>query len=103
MNNKNITFNFSAAKNTKLIKERGVSFEDVIVALGEGYGLDVLEHPNKKKYPNQKIFVIALDDYVYLVPFIEEDEQTLFLKTIFPSRKMTQRYLRGGSDHDEKT
>jgi hypothetical protein len=54
--------------------------------------LDVIEHPNQAKYPSQRIFILALDEYVYLVPFVE-NEQEIFLKTIIPSRKMKQQYL----------
>ena len=72
-------------------KERGVSFEQ---AQGERDGLlDVLEHPNSR-YPHQKQFIILLHDYVYVVPYVD----TYFLKTIYPSRKLTKKYLRQGED-----
>jgi hypothetical protein len=54
--------------------------------------LDIIEHPDKTKYPNQKIFIVQVEEYIYLVPFVE-DEQIIFLKTIIPSRKMTRKYL----------
>jgi hypothetical protein len=88
-------YDFSAEKNHLLIKERGISFEDVIVALGDGRLLDVIKHP-QEKYAKQQIYIINIDDYVYLVPFVKKDEQTVFLKTIFPSRKLTKQYLGGG-------
>lgn len=84
-------FDFNIAKNLKLKQERGISFEEVILAIANGYLLDILEHPNKEKYNNQKIYVVNIDDYIYLVPFVEK-EHTLFLKTIFPSRKFTKKY-----------
>ena len=79
-------------KNLQLQQERGVSFEEIILALGQGKLLDVIDHPNQSKYPNQRIFIIKLNNYVYLVPFVE-DGQEIFLKTIIPSRKMTKKYL----------
>jgi len=84
---------FSAEKNALLKAERGIGFEDVILAIEMGQVLDDLIHPNKEKYPNQSIFIILITvkDYVYLVPYVE-DETTLFLKTIIPSRKMNKRY-----------
>lgn len=85
-------FDWSPEKNAILKAERQISFEDIVVAISEGKNLDILEHPNRKKYPHQKIFVVEINEYAYLVPFIE-DETTIFLKTIIPSRKATRDYL----------
>ena len=87
------TIRYSLEKNEILKASRGISFEDVILALEDGYLLDDIEHPNKEKYPNQNIFIIlvAVKDYVYLVPYVE-DETSIFLKTIIPSRKMNKKY-----------
>lgn len=91
-------FRWSADKNKALKLLRGVSFEGIVVAVEAGGLLDVLEHPNKARYPNQKILVVALDGYVHLVPFVEEPEH-YFLKTLIPSRKATRDYLKqGGAD-----
>jgi len=79
-------------KNWKLKTEREISFEDVIVAIESGGLLDIIEHPNPKKYPNQKVLIVNIGNYAYLVPFTENSEK-YFLKTIFPSRKMTKKYL----------
>ena len=79
-------------KNLQLQQERKISFEEIIWHLGQGKLLDVIAHPNPTKYPKQKIFIIRVNNYVYLVPFVE-DEQEIFLKTIIPSRKMTKKYL----------
>lgn len=57
----------------------------------------MLEHPNQEKYKGQKMFVVQGDDYAYLVPFVE-DENDVFLKTIIPSRKATKKYLKGSKD-----
>lgn len=77
------------------MRERGVSFEAVVFHIERGDLLDVLEHPNPERYAGQRILVVAMNEYVYLVPFIES-EDNVFLKTIIPSRKATARYL-GGS------
>jgi uncharacterized DUF497 family protein len=92
-------FNWSNDKNEELIKDRGISFEEVVFCIMHDGLLDVIEHPNKSKYPNQNIFIVAIDEYVYLVPFVEDDE-VIFLKTIIPSRKMTKKYL-GDKNEDE--
>ncbi len=72
--------------------ERGVSFEDVVFHILSGDILDTLDHPNQERYPGQQIHVIAIEEYIYLVPFVESDEE-VFLKTIIPSRKATKSYL----------
>ncbi len=80
------------AKNIKLKAERGVSFDDILTALETGNLLDRIAHPNQKLYPGQQILVVSLNEYVFLVPFVEDNEK-LFLKTIYPSRKFTKAYL----------
>jgi len=84
--------NWSPEKNQSLINERGVSFEDVLFYLQQGGLLDDVEHPNDDKYPNQRVFVLNIDGYVYLVPYVE-DRKGIYLKTIIPSRKATKQYL----------
>ena len=76
-----------------------MSFEEIEVAIEQGNLLDIVAHRNRVKYPNQRIFVVRLLDYVYLVPFVE-DQGSFFLKTIIPSRKATKQYL--GVDHAEE-
>ncbi len=85
-------YDWNEEKNSLLKAQRGVCFEDVVIMLNEGRLLDVLEHPNKKKYPNQRIFVVELFEYAYYVPFVEEGDR-IFLKTIIPSREVTKKYL----------
>ena len=93
-----LTFEWSEEKNQKLIHERGISFEAIVSRIEEG---DILEMvPGKGKYKNQKQFMIAVSGYVYVVPFVEENEK-IFLKTIIPSRKMTKRYLTGDVSDEE--
>jgi hypothetical protein len=87
-------FSWNQDKNELLKAERQVSFEDVVLCIEMGFLLDILEHPKQEKYKGQRIFVVNIDDYIYLVPFIENDNE-VFLKTIIPSRKATRKYLKG--------
>lgn len=84
-------FSWNTAKNKLLKSQRGVSFEDVVFHIMAGDILDTFEHPNQDRYPGQQIHAITMEDYVYLVPFIESAEE-VFLKTIIPSRKATKTY-----------
>lgn len=86
-------FEWNEDKNKLLKIYRRVSFEDVVKALESGRQLAIEDHHNKGKYKNQKIFVVNIEDYAYMVPFVE-DEEKIFLKTIYPSRKATTKYLR---------
>ena len=90
---KNKTIRYSLEKNEILKSSRDISFEDIILALENGNLLDDIEHPNQEKYPNQNIFIILVQvkDYIYIVPYVE-DEKSIFLKTIIPSRKMNKKY-----------
>ena len=92
-------FAWDEAKNAKLRADRDIGFEDVVFHIERGDLLDILEHPHPDRYPGQRIFVVRRDEYVYLVPFVE-DELTVFLKTIIPSRKATKRYLGEESDDE---
>ena len=89
------TYDFSPEKNEYLIKERGMSFEEVIMAIEAGAVLDILPHPNPAKYPNQEMYILEINGYVYVVPFVTENDHQVFLKTIFPQRKLTKYYLKG--------
>lgn len=86
--------NWDSDKNRKLIEERGISFENVIFSLQSGGLLDDMIHPNQDKYPHQRILVVAMGEYAYLVPYVETDDE-IFLKTVVPSRKATKQYLGG--------
>jgi len=87
-------YKWNYEKNERLKAERGLSFEQVILHIERGDLIDVIEHPNQSKYPNQQMLVVKIRDYAYLVPFVE-DEEGRFLKTIIPSRKATREYLGG--------
>ena len=85
-------YNWNAEKNEQLIAERGISFEEIVFYIENGGLLDEIAHPNAQDYAHQRIFVVAVDSYVHLVPFVENDDE-YFLKTIIPSRKFTKIYL----------
>jgi uncharacterized DUF497 family protein len=91
-------FDWNDEKNELLKQTRGVSFEEVILAIENGDLLDRVRHINPAKYPNQMIFYVAMNEYVYAVPFVE-DEEKIFLKTIIPDRKATKKYL-GDSNNE---
>ena len=94
-------FRWNHEKNEMLKIERGISFEEMVLAIEAGGLLDELRHPNPEKYPNQSVLVVTLDGYVYLMPYVEEPDY-YFLKTVIPSRKATRDYLLR-SNPDEKT
>ena len=85
-------FDWNEEKNESLKASRNISFEIIVIQIGMGKILDILEHPNKEKYQNQRMFVIEYENYAYLVPFVEEEDK-IFLKTVIPSRKATNKYL----------
>lgn len=80
-------FDWDAQKNEKLKEERGIGFEEIVASIIEGKVLATI--------PHQRIFIIELHDYIYVVPFVE-DEKKIFLKTIFPSRKYTREFIEKG-------
>ena len=86
-------FDWDQKKNEQLKKERDISFEEVVIALDEERVFYRGDHPNQNKYLGQKIVVVEIKDYAYVVPFVEDDEK-IFLKTIIPNRKATKKYLR---------
>ena len=90
-------FDWSDEKNAQLRQERGIGFQEIIFHIEQGDVLAVSEHPNKEKFPEQKIIYVRIEDYVYMVPFVESEEGK-FLKTIIPSRKATKKLLGGKSD-----
>ena len=93
-------FAWDDEKNAKLKAERGIGFEDVVFHIERGDVLDTVDHPNASRYAGRRMFIVRREDYVYLVPFVE-DEHTMFLKTIIPSRKATKQYLGEESDDHE--
>jgi uncharacterized DUF497 family protein len=88
-------FRWNPEKNDAFKGARGVSFESVVVAVESGGLLDIVNHPNQAKYPEQKVLVVAIENYAYLVPFVEEEDR-YFLKTVIPSRKAMRDHLHKG-------
>ncbi len=93
-----IVYDWNPEKNDQLKSERGVSFEEIIFFIEKGNILAIVEHPNRERYPDQKMYIIEIDNYAYLVPFVKNNDK-IFLKTIIPSRKATKIYL---EETDEK-
>jgi uncharacterized DUF497 family protein len=87
-------FSWNEDKNRRLKVERNISFEEVVFFIEKGQLLDIVEHPNPQKYGGQCMLVVEINEYAFLVPFVES-EREIFLKTIIPSRKATRQYLRG--------
>jgi uncharacterized DUF497 family protein len=89
--------NWNTEKSLKVKELRGICFEDIVFYIEKGDILDDYLHPNQKRYPEQRIMVIGISNYAYLVPYVENEEK-IFLKTIIPSRKATEIYF--GGKHD---
>jgi hypothetical protein len=86
-------FNWNQNKNEALKRERNISFEIIIFQIEGGYLLDIIQNRNQVKYKNQKMFIVEFENYAFLVPFVETENE-IFLKTIIPSRKATRKYLK---------
>jgi uncharacterized DUF497 family protein len=89
----NRTYTWNEEKNSLLKQERGVSFEQILDHISKGDLLAIEVHSNQEKYPGQRLYVVRINEYVYLVPFVQQGND-IFLKTIYPSRRATRRYLR---------
>lgn len=88
-------FRWNHEKNERLKAERNISFEEIVLAIEADGLVDIVAHFNLGKYPRQRMFVVIVEQYAYLVPFVEEDDH-YFLKTVIPNRKATRHYLKGG-------
>ncbi len=86
---------FDPEENAWLIRERGISFEQIIALIEGGKLIQVLEHRDKQRYPNQLLYEVDVDGYVYVAPVVREG-RALLLKTIYPSRKATRKRRKGG-------
>ncbi len=94
-----MTFDWSEEKNRQLKKQRSISFEEIVLCIQEGRIVKVLEHPNRHKYPNQQLYLIDYRKQIYVVPFVtKKDEEVIFLKTIYPSRHYTKKYMERKSE-----
>ena len=94
-----VDYAFDPDKNAWLIRERGIGFEQIIALIDGGKLIRVLENPNQMQYRDQLLYEVDVDGYVYVVPVVRTGT-TLFLKTIYPSRKATKRMMRGGANDE---
>ena len=92
-------YDWNSEKNIVLIETRGVSFEEALQSIREGGLLADEPHPNTDKYPNQRIMIVLIRNYCYVMPYVQNGD-TLFLKTLIPSRKMTKQYLKGKKNEE---
>jgi len=89
------SINFNVEKNQLLKESRGICFDDVINALERHMLVGNVGHPKQSKYPNQALFLIEIEAYIYVVPYvINKEKKEIYLKTVFPSRKYTKLYRR---------
>jgi uncharacterized DUF497 family protein len=86
-----MNYQWNEEKNTLLKAERGIGFEDIVTAIMEGSIVDIIRHPNHDKYPDQMIYIVEVLEYIYMVPYVRNDQE-IFFKTIIPSRKMKKIY-----------
>ncbi|HAP67534.1 MAG TPA: toxin [Nitrospinae bacterium] len=86
--------NWNSEKSLMLKESRGICFEDIVFNIAKGDILDDYQHPNQQRYPDQRIMIISINNYAYLVSYIENEDE-IFLKTIIPSRNATEKYIGG--------
>ncbi len=92
---------FSEEKNLLLKATRGIGFEDILEAIEAGNLMADIIHTNKKR-TNQRLYVVKIKKYAYAVPYvIDHHKKEIFLKTAYPSRTLTKKYIKGES-HDKK-
>lgn len=98
-----MTFDWSEDKNKELKEKRKIFFEEIVMCFQENRIVTVLKHPNKVKYPNQFLYLVDYKDYIYVIPFVKnQKEEEITLKTIYPSREYTKRYLQRSEKNENK-
>ena len=93
-----MNFKWDAEKNKVLKRERNICFEDVVALIYEDKVLDIIAHPNREKDPHQRMYIVRIQGYVHMVPFVRDGDE-IWLKTIVPSRKMNKMYKGAGDAH----
>ena len=96
-----VNFDWDPKKNEQLKKERGISFEEIALLLGAGHLWTISKHWNEANYPNQRVFLVPIDGYIYAVPFVE-NKDCYFLKTAFRSRKLTKQYRKELEENEKE-
>jgi uncharacterized DUF497 family protein len=97
-----VTYDWNEEKNRQLKEQRGISFEEIVLSIQEDRVITVLEHPNKERYPGQRLYLIEYKKQIYVVPFVvDAEEEVIFLKTVYPSRFYTKKYL-GARDEETR-
>jgi uncharacterized DUF497 family protein len=86
-----MNYQWNEEKNALLKAERGIGFEDIVTAILEGAIVDIIQHPSKEKFPDQMIYIVEVLEYIYMIPYVRNDQE-IFFKTIIPSRKMKKIY-----------
>ena len=88
-------FDYSSEKDLILRETRKIGFDEIIEAIESGKVLDDIDHFNKKRYPNQRILIVNIDNKIYAVPYvIDKIRKVRFLKTIYPNRNLKKKYLK---------
>ncbi len=96
------TIKFNEEKNQLLKATRRISFEDVLKALKEWKLLADITHPNQK-HSNQRVYIIKIKEYAYAIRYVLNTEnQEIFLKTIYPSRALIEKYMKRGKNEKNK-
>ncbi len=85
-------FNWDREKNEWQRENRAICFEDILFYIEKGFLIDDIIHPNQEKYSGQRMLVVNIEEYIYLVHYGETKEE-IFLKTIIPSQRATKKYL----------
>ena len=93
---------FNKEKNLLLKETRGVGFDEAIIAIINNGIVDEFEHKDKKRHPNQRIIAVKIKNYIYAVPYIKDEKRkVIFLKTIYPSRILSEKYLKKGERNEK--
>ncbi|HEV7453642.1 MAG TPA: hypothetical protein VGO07_00115 [Candidatus Saccharimonadales bacterium] len=91
---------FNEEKNQLLGATRGITFEEIIDDIQAGGLLADIVHPSERR-SNQRVYVVKVKSYAYAVPYvINMQKKEIFLKTIYPSRALTKKYIQEGDSHD---
>jgi uncharacterized DUF497 family protein len=98
-----VTYDWNEEKNRQLKQRRGISFEEIVLCIQENRLVTVLEHSNEDRYPGQRLYLIEYKQRIYFVPFVENaEEEVIFLKTIYPSRHYTEKYLESSDEKNRR-